>query len=260
MPVLRAFRRKGIKLSINWGKVEKVFRIFFPEFSNKVTWLVVGGGLGLTSSSLIQAFVNYISEHQYNIQVFGTYDSLVGIILIILGLSYNILLQREKTKIELNKKEETNQKAIEHDLKLFEKLDGLLNDEYLFNLLENIETNHAYYFSYTKPLTDFMYEIEKVKTKFVLEPISNQQEKLKPITSEFDSFLINNFDVYGPGRADDHFMCLHPNWNCDRGGRFDDYEGARKYDESVREMFEVFDKYRIAYKGFRHSIKSNLFV
>lgn len=247
-------------MDINWEKVDKIFRLIFPEFSNKVTWVVVGGGLGLTSSSFVQALINYFLEQQYNFQIFSSYDSLVGITLVAIGLTHNILLQREKTKIELNNSNELNQRATEHDIKLFEKLDSLMSEEILFNFLESTETSHAYYYSETRPLTNFKYEIEKVKSKFVLEPVAIQFEKLIPIANEFDSFLVRNFDGYGPGRRDDHYMCLHPQWNCDRGGRYEDHEAAEKYEQATTEMFSVFNKYRVAYTDFREAIKEQLYI
>ncbi|MBY5945993.1 hypothetical protein [Photobacterium rosenbergii] len=247
-------------MEISWEKIEKVFRLFFPEFSNKVTWVVVIAGIGLTSTSIVQSIINAILEKQFNLQILGAYDSFVGVVLIAFGLTHNILLQREKTKIEVNGKTEINQKAIEHDKSLFEKLDAILDDEYLMNFFDGVEVNHAYFYSNVKPLVDFMYEIEKVKTSFVLESISAALDDLKPITRKLDTFLINNFDAYGPGKPDDHWLCLHPYWNCDRGGRWDDHEGSVKYDKAANEMFQVIDEYKHAYIRYRKSVKTELCI
>lgn len=250
----------GGKLNINWDKFEKVFRLFFPEFSNKVTWVVVIAGIGLTSTSLVQSIINAILETQFNIRILGAYDSLVGIILIAFGLAHNILLQREKTKIEMNSKSEVNKEAIEHDKALFEHLNSILDDEYLMWFFDGIETNHAYYYSKVKALTDFMYEIEKVKTEFVLGSIAPAFNQLKPVARQLEDFLICNFDVYGPGRCDDSLLCLHPQWNCDRGGRWDDFEGSKKYDAAVKELFQIIDTYKESYKNYRLAVKKELCV
>ena len=247
-------------MNINWGKIEKVFRLFFPEFSNKVTWAVVIAGIGLTSTSILQSILNALLEEKLNLKVLGDYDSLVGVVLISLGLIHNILLQREKTKIEVNGQTEVNTLAIEHDKALFERLDVILDDEYLMWFFDGIETSHAYFHSKCKPLTDFMYEIEKVKTEFVSESIGVALNELKPLTRRFDEFLICNFDMYGPGRQDDHWLCLHPQWNCDRGGSWDDYEGSKKYKAAKDELFQLIDGYREQYRVFRLAVKKELFV
>ncbi|WP_323924078.1 hypothetical protein [Aeromonas veronii] len=247
-------------MNINWGNVEKIFRFFFPEFSNKVTWIVVIAGIGLTSTSLMQSIINAILETQLNIRILGEYDSFVGVILIAFGLIHNILLQREKTKIEVNGKNEVNKKAIEHDTTLFVHLNSMLNDEYLMDFFEGIEINHAYFYSKVKPLTDFMYEIEKIKTEFVLEPIASSLNELKPVTRQLDEFLICNFDAYGPGRIDDTWLCLHPHWNCDRGGHWDDYEGSKKYAAALEELFHIINNYKKLYKTYRLTVKKELYI
>ncbi|MCC0182615.1 hypothetical protein LEO76_13935 [Aeromonas hydrophila] len=247
-------------MNINWDKIEKIFRFFFPEFSNKVTWAVVFAGIGLTSTSILQSCINYFLERKYNIQVLGAYDSLVGVVLIAFGLTHNILLQREKTKIEVNGKSEVDKSIIEHDKALFEHLNSILDDEYLMGFFEGIEVNHAYYHSKLKPLTDFMYEIEKVSTAFVLDSIECYLNQLKPVTRQFDEFLTCNFDAYGPGRNDDFLLCLHPQWNCDRAGSWDDFEGSKKYEAARKELFQIIDTYRDLYKNYRLAVKKELCI
>ncbi|WP_354625293.1 hypothetical protein [Psychromonas sp. MME2] len=107
---------RGMFCKYRGKQIEKAFRLFFPEFSNKVTWAVVIAGLGLTTTSIFQSIINAVLVTQFNIKILGSYDSLIGVLLISLGLTHNILLQREKTKIEVNYKSETNQKAIDHTL------------------------------------------------------------------------------------------------------------------------------------------------
>ncbi|WP_369434452.1 hypothetical protein [Psychromonas sp. MME1] len=247
-------------MQISWETIEKAFRLFFPEFSNKVTWAVVIAGLGLTTTSIFQSIINAVLVTQFNIKILGSYDSLIGVLLISLGLTHNILLQREKTKIEVNYKSETNQKAIDHDIALFNKLNEMLDDETLMSFFDDVEVNHAYYSKNLEPLTDFMYEVEKVKISFVIENISKSFDSLVPLTRKLDDFLINNFYIYGPRNPDNYLLCLHPQWNCDRGGRFDDREGDIKYDKAMKELFSIIDDYKTKYSLFRKSVKIELCI
>ncbi|WP_071919848.1 hypothetical protein [Vibrio cholerae] len=247
-------------MSISWEKIEKAFRLFFPEFSNKVTWVVVIAGISLTSGSILQSIVNSVLEKQYNIRVLGEYDSLVGIILVFFALIHNILLQREKTKLALNAKNESNHKAIEHDMALFNKLDGILNDEYLMRFFHNVVATHAFYSSKLDPLVNFMYEIDKVKTQFISKSISTALEDLKPITIKLHDFIILEFCEYGRARGDDEKLCLQPYLNCDRGGRWDDHEGRAEYAKSVSKMSQLINDYSCSYKRYRKAVKLELFV
>lgn len=146
---------------INWEKIEKVFRLFFPEFSNKITWSVIITGLGLSTSSILQSILNEVLKKEFDFQILGAYDPLVGMFLIIFGLTHNIILQREKTKIQVSGKfdSEHADKALarEHDLKLFKKITDGFEERFLTAYISSLNDDHSYKQSDKDRLRNFVH-------------------------------------------------------------------------------------------------------
>lgn len=251
---------EGGKLKIPWDKVEKVFRLFFPEFSNKVTWAVVVAGLALTSASVLEKILEAIFKSTYDIEIFGGNDAIIGVILVFLGLTHNIVLQREKTKIEVASKTPIdNKEQREHDRKVFEYLNYIMDENTLEITLNCLEVNHAYFYTKYGPVEKFMFELNRSDNAFADDYLNTVATSLKTEAERLNSFIINNFQQLRHGTSDD-FLCLHPYWNCDREGTFGDREQDLKYDAAMNEMLEIVDNYRAAYASYRRAIKARLSV
>lgn len=251
---------KGYKLKFSWDQVEKVFRLFFPEFSNKVTWAVVGAGLALTSASIVEAIIKAFIEENFKIKIFGGNDGLIGLALVAFGLVHNIVLQREKTKIEIAANApKDNSEQREHDKKIFEYLNGVMGENLLNSIVDTLERDHAYFYSRYDAVEKFMYEIDKSENSFADQDLCLAIDVLKKPARKLNDFLINNFQQLSHGTNDD-WMCLHPYWNCDRGGQFGDIEQERKYDASSGEMYKLVREYRENYRAYRKLVKVKLAV
>ena len=245
-------------MKLDWDKLSSFVKLFIPEFSNKVTWAVIAAGLALTSTSLLEGVLFAFIKEKYNIEIFSSYDSVVGVLLVILALVHNILLQREKTKITISTKLAVdNTAAIEHDKEIFFKLDKMLPEEQLMGFIDYLETSHSYnYFSYND-LEKFKLEIEKTKNSFSLSSIDEKLNALKKAAQSFEEFLLNNFDHYG---ACNDTLYLKPYWNCDRGGQLGNHEHDIKYSEVQKALFERTEAYQKAYIDFRKSVTVNLAI
>jgi hypothetical protein len=247
-------------LKFSWDQAEKIFRLFFPEFSNKVTWTVVGAGLALTSASFIEAIIKSFIEESFKIEIFGGNDGIIGLSLVAFGLIHNIVLQREKTKLEIAAKvPEDNSDQREHDKKVFEYLNGVMDENSLNNIFDTLERDHAYFYSRYDSVEKFMYEIDKSDNSYADQQLCQSIEKLKDSAIRFNSFLINNFQQLSHGTNDD-WMCLHPYWNCDRGGKFGDIEQDKKYDASSDEMYKLVKEHRENYRNYRRLVKVKLAI
>lgn len=250
----------GDKLNKSWDKVEKVFRLFFPEFSNKVTWAVIVAGLALTSASIIEKIIQVAFKVTYDIDIFGGNDAIVGVGLVALGLIHNIILQREKTKIEISANLPVDNSArLEHDVQIFNRLNELMDEDNLEGTLNCLEVNHAYFYSKYSSIENFIYAIDKSDNAFADDSLNDAMGELRTSLQKLNSFLINNCQQMRHGTNDD-YLCLHPYWNCDRDGTFGNREDDIKYDKAMKEMFEVIDGTRAGYVSYRKSIKSKLAV
>lgn len=146
----------SFKLSII---IKKAFRVIFPEFSNKVTWLVVGTGVGLTSTTFIVSIVNAFTEKQFNFSFVGSYDPVVGIVLIALGLLYHYSIQRNKLENTHSSISSTEAETLDELHRKMLKLEGLFSKNFLNRRLwneiqEHLDLLKSYYFENKLSLTN----------------------------------------------------------------------------------------------------------
>lgn len=73
----------------------------FPSFSNKITWSVVLTGLTLLAPKtwLEQILFEFLNIN-LNLNISSSSDNIFGVLLVIIGLTYNYFSLREKTKQE----------------------------------------------------------------------------------------------------------------------------------------------------------------
>lgn len=250
----------GDELNISWDKAEKIFRLFFPEFSNKVTWAVIVAGLALTSASIIEKIIQVVFKVTYDIDIFGGNDAIVGVGLVALGLIHNIVLQREKTKVEISANLPVDNTAqLEHDVQIFSRLNEIMSEANLESTLNCLEVNHAYFYSKYSPIEAFIYAIDKSDNAFASDTLNDAMGGLRNRLQRLNSFLINNCQQMRNGTNDD-YLSLHPYWNCERDGTFGNREDDINYDKAMNEMFDVINDARAGYVSYRKSIKSKLAV
>jgi len=247
---------------INWTKIEKAFRLFFPEFSNKVTWAVTLTGLGLTSSSIFQNILNERLKKEFDFQILGAYDSLVGIVLIILGLTHNILLQREKTKIEVNGKfdSKSEEKALarQHDIKLFEKITDGFEEYFLTEYISSLNDDHSYSASQKNRVKNFVYYSEEVEYDFINTELNGKFTEFGQSLSKVMKWSACHFFNH-PSHIvmEDQRYCLYPELNPDRGGEEDT---LGKYNKHAIEIINLTDDLFDKYKQFRACVKRELYI
>ncbi|MDA3140177.1 hypothetical protein [Vibrio metschnikovii] len=240
-----------------WNKVEKIFRFFFPEFSNKVTWAVVIAGLGLTSTSLLQNLLNWLLSEQFDIKLFDEYDALIGLALVALGLTHNILLQREKTKIEINATNLVVQ-VREHDVNLFKKITTDFEEHYLTDYLSSICNDHSYLSSQKYRVMDFINYIDESEYEFLNDTINERFQKFGTSLQELMEWASEHFfDFPSNVVLEDQRYCLYPELNHDRGGEFDT---TGKYRECAKTAFEMTQEVAKNYKSFRSEVKRQLYI
>lgn len=74
-----------------FGFVLKVIEALKPKLYNKLTWLIVVGGLSLMSTPLWLGIVNNLFEAQFQISITDNSDTTWGFALCCLGLSYHLM-------------------------------------------------------------------------------------------------------------------------------------------------------------------------
>ncbi|MCD6525874.1 MAG: hypothetical protein J7K75_02640 [Desulfuromonas sp.] len=72
----------------------ELIRLFMPKFYNKITWTVVIGGMALTSTSMIEKILDVLLEKNLNIKLTDEKDGIIGVALVVIGLTYHLLAQK----------------------------------------------------------------------------------------------------------------------------------------------------------------------
>lgn len=236
--------------------------MFYPEFSNKVTWAVIIAGLGLTSSSILQNILNEIFTKEFNIRIIGNYDSLVGLALITLGLIHNILLQREKTKIEVKGifDNEIEKKALsrEHDVKLYQKITRDFEEFYLTEYISSLTSDHSYSRSDKVRLQDFVYYSQETEYDFLNAELNVKFTEFGQSLSKVMNWTALHF-FHHPSHVamENQTYCLYPELNPDRGGEEDNFG---KYNKHALEIINLTDDLLEKYKLFRSCVKRELYI
>lgn len=71
----------------------QIWKLIKPKFHNMVTWLIVSSGLILISPSLFSILLNELLEKHTNYKILGEHDILIGLVLVIIGVAYNLRSQ-----------------------------------------------------------------------------------------------------------------------------------------------------------------------
>lgn len=239
----------------------KIYRVIKPSFHNKVTWVLIFFGISLMSSSLLEDFVNHVLKKQFDFTVTGEKDVFWGFMLCLIALIYNIILNiigAYNEKANRQERKEQQDLLLEHDRKLYQKLEPGLKEQYLHNIIVNTATDHAIYWNQVTTLEAFVSVNKEAGNKFLSPEISSATKKLVEDIDNYLRFQNEHFDAYPYHQREQNIrLCLAPQWNVDRAGRWEDGD---KYDPLADEMLRLLRTMGSAYTAWRAAVKRVLFI
>ncbi|WP_268124833.1 hypothetical protein [Roseivirga pacifica] len=93
-----------------------------PKFYNRITWWIVGVGLALIGATpLLERLLIAIFNKQFSLEIPCDVNNTIGIILISLGLIYNILMKVVENSHEVGSSSKSNT-VVQSDIKAYEKI------------------------------------------------------------------------------------------------------------------------------------------
>ena len=135
-----------------------------PKFYNSITWVLVVSGIALTGTSLLEKLINISLGFDSS-----TNDAISGIILIVLGLCYNILYKQLEYKYEISENKHQQVLKIRNDkTRLCGKLDLTKIQEQ--NAIESfIGINYKENSFTVRNLPDYFYQfaINNINSKYL---------------------------------------------------------------------------------------------
>lgn len=241
-----------------WDKLLKLIELLRPRFYNKLTWLIVISGLGMMSKPLWLTLINIVFQTGFQFSITEESDTAWGFCLVLVGLTYH-LINTGLHEFLISKKEVTyNLKKDEHDIKIFQSLNFMMDEPYVNNLFDYMHTSDAIMWDDFQKLRDFLIHAKETRNQFVDEKLKQQMSTFSTSLNELLSFINKEFDEYPYGQANTNFrMCLAPQLNCDRAGAWED---GPKYDSLVQQMMDKSSAVITSYKDWRLAVKEILFV
>lgn len=217
----------------------KILKFLRPKFYNKITWVLIIGGLGLFSTPLIEKIINALTEKYFDFPISDENASIYGILIIILALIYNLTVNYLDFKVEKLSKLDSPEHKIqkELDLKLYRRIREILPSD---GSIAFIRTNNFAGFSFDwkimDQLDDFIHESNKPEFKFIDEELENLRYDLTKNIDEFLSILSgNSFYLKKSDRAS-----VPEEWETDQPDRF--WEVVNKLSERQQNSWKYYSE------------------
>lgn len=148
----------------------------------------------------------------------------------------------------------------EHDKALFQKLNALMPEVALVQLLDRLQTSDDYRDSDIAPCDSFLSAMKLQENRFCDDALNDAAEALARALRVLVVFLARRFFVYPESqRGSDLRYALDPELNVDRGGRFDAEAGAA-YAKLCGELDENATAARKAYSAYRRAVRMTLAI
>jgi hypothetical protein len=148
-----------------------------------------------------------------------------------------------------------------HDERLFRQADELLQERFLQEFLNQLQSDDSYWISSASRIDTFRGTFTETGNQFIDTGLS---EKLRLLIEGLDAllvFLARTFFVYPEQQhyADDTRLCMFPELNVDRAGP-GTAESMRKYDKFQAELDKLSGDVRAAYAQYRLAVKHYLYL
>lgn len=233
---------------MNIDKAIEIIQLFKPSFYNKITWTIVIAGLALLGTPLLERVLNAVLKTEYNITITDDADNVIGLILIVLALIYNLITSYFE-KFLLHKQENLKRKAyIEKDSVLFEKFLETLPSKGSIEFLKTHSFGDAFQLESLKDLFDFQYEWNSAEYEFINQELEKMKKQLYENVQQF--VYINGNGSY---RQNNDWFSVIPD-DCN------DWELPQHIINKIKEMDDLADKVYQSHQNFVRAGKKLLYV
>lgn len=237
------------------SNVSKILKFLFPEFYNKITWLLVLSGILLCSNPLWETLTNWFIKNFTELEAIEFPSGpLIGLALILVGLGYNILYSyltnRSLPKI-------TNEEK--HDQKIFRKADKQLSEQQLLNLTSRLTSEHAYWYEEINRVDDFIHFFKNSGNSYLSRSLMDESKKLTSELEKLMQLLVTEFEIFPREQTGNFRFHMHPRGNCDLSITVKT-EDATTYREIREKLYESVSSVKEAYNVYRLAVKSKLYV
>lgn len=111
-----------------------LIKLLKPKHYDKVTWVLIAVGLLLVSRPTLLQILNEFLKRNYQFEIFGKYDVLVGFILIIIALIYNTIIKSRELKPSRQIPETINAPLTNNGNNIQDNHGTVIQNNYNFNI------------------------------------------------------------------------------------------------------------------------------
>lgn len=231
-----------------------------PRFYNRITWLVVLGGLAIMSTPLWELLARALLKRALSLSLSGSNDAAWGFALCVLGLLYHMANTGFYEWVKANAGSERRQLEIEHDRALFNQADAIISQEDLESFIDRLDADHSFYMNDSARLDRLARFLSSTSNHFLTPSVAEATNAILMAWYELGQFLSTKFFIFPQKQVTAPYrLCMVPTLNMDREGSGAPQEVA-KYDELAEHLELLTRKLRSHYREFRSIVKSELVI
>ncbi len=240
--------------------VLRLIELLRPRFYNRITWLVVVGGLAMMTTQFWELVATEILKRELSISVSGSNDAAWGFALCVLGLAYHMANSGfydllKNNNIRARKEQERN-----HDLAIFREARLILSDQQIEDFVDTLQHDHSYFMDRYGQIEKFADFLASTSNRFMAPSVAIATERFLAAWSKAGTFLSYKFFVFPNNQTEPPFrLCMSPGLNMDREGD-GSTEQVEKYVGLISELEHVSDALIVEYRALRSEIKSALVI
>lgn len=176
-----------LKMFFTIDNIKEVIKFFRPEFYNKITWALVIAGLGLIGTPLIEKLINAFLQKTFSLSITDTNDAIIGVVLIFLGLFYNLLALFIQHFFN-QKKANVSKHYCEVDRALFVKFLQCLPSNGSVEFVNNHSFGNSFNLDKFNQLFEFYHTWNNAEYEFINPNLENLKKALFDKIAEFVDF------------------------------------------------------------------------
>jgi hypothetical protein len=240
---------------------ERVIPLIRPRFYNRITWVVVLGGILLVAAPWWSDLVNALAQKYLSVSVPSTSNNIGwGVLLVAIGLCYHVVVHSLNELVVAQRQAAVGAVHADHDKQLFSRFQQVLAEQELLDILQDIGNLHMYWSPQSSKLSMARHFLDAPSSQFLTEQVRVAALNFTVQLSKLSNFLGRHFFEYNSPETGDLRFCMYPDLNLDRARRLPTVEEQQQYDTFADELNAVVDDVEGGYKAFRQAVKFRLAI
>lgn len=216
-----------------------------PKFYNRITWWVIGVGLGLLGAiPIFERILIALFDQQLSLHIPSDVSNIIGLILVIIGLIYNLLMKIVDNSYELGLSSKSST-IVQSDIKVYNRIMELLPYQEVESFAK-YDFMGSFLWDHHRKIISYSEIVESPDLSFFNDELNTLKTEFDHALKKFsNTLMMNTFAVQG---SKDVFK-VPDDWK---------YTFPDNYKQVKKEIYESQDKFFESYnsliKGCRKAL------